>query len=120
MLKRRSVSSPDDPHLVRLVEALLDPLHLLALGVPVEEDRAPEELLEGAQAHARVLGHRRSGEAARQPGDVEVEAPLEERVGRLGQELAAAERQVGAFAGVLGCAHVDPRVHALLARDPQR
>ena len=110
----------DDPHFVRLVEALLDPLHLLALGVPVQEHGAPEELLEGAEAHARVLGHRRCGEAARQPRDFEVETALEERVGRLGEELAAVKRQVGAFTGVLGRADVDPRVDALFARNPER
>ena len=36
----------DDAHLIGLVEAILDPLHLLALRVPVEEDGAEEEVLE--------------------------------------------------------------------------
>ena len=46
----------DDPHLLGGVEALLDPLHLLALGVPVEKHGAEEEVLEVAEAHARRPG----------------------------------------------------------------
>ena len=56
MLKRRSVSCPTIRTSLGLVEAVLDPLHLLALGVPVEEDGPEEEVLELLHAHAGVLG----------------------------------------------------------------
>ena len=39
----------DDPHLARCVEPVRDAAHLSALLVPVEEARAVEEVLEGAQ-----------------------------------------------------------------------
>ena len=58
-LKLRSVSAPTMRTSLAAVEAVGDPLHLLALGVPVEQDGAVQEVLEAGQAHARPPGRAR-------------------------------------------------------------
>src|ERR687887_650545 len=56
-----------DPDLVRGVEALRVAAHALSLGVPVEQARAVEEVLELGERHPRVLRERRRGELTADP-----------------------------------------------------
>src|SRR5919108_1896905 len=77
-----------DANLIGLVEPLLDPLHLLALGVPVQEDGAVEEVFEGVVGHPRLLRERGAREAARHPRDLHSQASLEKVRVRLVDRVA--------------------------------
>ena len=57
----------DDPHLLGGVEAVGVALHALALGVPVEQAGAVEEVRELLRRHARVLRERRRRVLAADP-----------------------------------------------------
>src|SRR5918994_5618692 len=99
-----------DPDVIGLVEAILDPFHLLALSVPVEEDGAVEEVLERLVRQAGLLGEGGAGEAAGHPRDLHPQPPLEElRVG-LVERVALLRRDVGAGARVLRRAEQHPGV----------
>ena len=111
---------PDDSHLVGLVEALLDPLHLLALGIPVEEDGPEEEVLELLQAHAGLLGQGGSGVAARDPGDLGREPARDKWSCAVRDSLLVLRAEVGALACVLRCADPDPRVALVLEPHAER
>ena len=51
----------DDPDCLGAVEVLGDALHPLPQRLPVDQDRAVEEVLEGRQRQSGVLGGRRVG-----------------------------------------------------------
>src|SRR4029453_1319062 len=110
----------DDPHLLGGIETILDPPHLFALGVPVEQHRAEEEVLELAQAHSGLLGERRSWVAARDPWDLEREPARDERTSRVHDRVVVFHREVGPLARVLRRADADPRVALVLELDAER
>src|SRR5262245_21472979 len=110
----------DDAHLLGRIEALLDPLHLLALGVPVEEYGPEQEVLELPEAHACLLGECRSGVAARDPGDLERKPAGDERVRAGLDRVALLLGEADPVARVLGPTDPDTRVALVLDLDPER
>ena len=111
---------PDDSNLLRRVESLLDPLHLLALRVPVEEDGAEEEVLERLDAHARFLGHGGSRVTAGDPGDLEREPAGDEGAGSPRDRVLTICIQLDSLSRVLRRADADPRLALVLDRHADR
>ncbi len=85
----------DDAHLVGRVEAVAVAAHPLALGVPVAQARAVEEVLERGQRHARLLRERVGRELAADPRDLVRHRAPEERRLRPSSSAPAARRRVG-------------------------
>jgi len=109
----------DDSHLARAVKALLDPLHLLRLGLPVEQHGAVEELRERVRVHAGVLRERRRRPLADHPRDLVRPRALDERQDRLAVERDPLRRHGAGLARVLWRVDRDVRVDLLrlVARD---
>ena len=103
----------DDPHLLGGVEAVGVALHALALGVPVEQARAVEELGELGRPHARFLRERRRRVLAADPGDFVAVHPLERRPVRALDRGGPLRVECRRVARVLGRVDHDQRVARL-------
>src|SRR5215213_8539252 len=92
---------PDEPHLGRGIEAVGDPAHPLGLGIPVQEARREEKVLERGRRHRRILRERRRRELAGDPRAVHGGDPCAQRRRGTRDQRAALRRDVGCVARVL-------------------
>ena len=100
----------DDPHLGGRVEQVGVALHAVALGVPVEQAGAVEELGELLRRHAGVLRERRCRELAADPGHLVAGDALGDRDQRLLQRLLPLDGDRHSVACVLRGVDDDQRV----------
>jgi hypothetical protein len=104
----------DDPHLVGGVEAVGDPAHLRAEGLPVDQDRAPVEVLELCERQAGVLGERGRGEVEPDPRLLSAEDLHHVRPGRLAAEGQQPGGDVDAAARIVGRLDDHVAVHVVV------
>ena len=110
---RQVGAAADDAHLVGRVEALGVAAHALALGVPVEQAGAEDDVRQLREREPGLLRERVRRELAADPGNLAGHrAPVEDLRGLVGAGEPLG-REVGRGARVLGRVERDPGVHAV-------
>src|ERR1051325_408391 len=100
----------DDAHFLRLVESLRVAAHAVFFGLPVEEARAVEEVLELGQRHPGLLRERGSRVLAADPLELEGEDPLDVWADAGLEPPEPLLVEAGALTCVLGSFDPDPGV----------